>query len=308
MSHCGRNILLTIVLGATIFALGACSRPSLQSRGSEEFSFTGGYEGPDRPSAEAGRFRQLQLAQARGEPLTTGQGAKAGPAKRVAVSHSFTLELPDTDIEAVHRRHLSECGKLGCTIISTMLDRSHSRRISARSEVRIAPDAFPAFADILAAPPARIVTHSESADDKTAPMLDVEKRLEVKSALRDRLSAILREPGTKSPADLITIEKELAQVQGDIESTVAQLDYLRTITDTVHVVVTYDGIAAEAAGLDLSPLVRAVTNVGSTLVWSAANLTSFLAAILPWLPLVALVGWGVRRAIRRWRSARSAAA
>jgi hypothetical protein len=243
----------------------------------------------------------------RGEPVTTGQGAKPGPVKRVAVSHSFALELPDNDVEAVHRRHLSECGRLGCTVISTMLDRSHGRRISARSEIRIAPEAFAAFADILAAPPSRIVTHSETADDKTAPMLDVEKRLEVKSALRDRLSAILREPGTKTATELITIEKELAQVQGDIESTIAQLDYLRTLTETVHVVVTYDGLAAQAAGIDLSPLTRAGTNIGSTLVWSTASLISFVAAVVPWLPLIALAAWGVRRAIRRWRATRSAA-
>jgi hypothetical protein len=40
----------------------------------------------------------------------------------------------------------------------------------------------------------------------------------VKTALRDRLAAGLREPGTKSLADLANIEKELAQVQGDIEA------------------------------------------------------------------------------------------
>jgi hypothetical protein len=189
-----------------------------------------------------------------------------------------------------------------------MLDRSTAWRINARSEVRIAPDAFSAFADLLAAPPGRIVMHSETADDKTIPVLDTEKRLGLKSVLRDRLIAMLQEPGTKSPADLITIEKELAQVQGDIESIVAQRDYLRTITETVHVVIRYDGLAAEAAGVDLSPINQAGKNIGATFVVSVAALISFLAAIAPWLPLIALLAWGVRRALRRWRSARSAAA
>jgi hypothetical protein len=289
-----RDILLVMALGTTIVALGACARSS----SNVQYAGAPIYKAPP----EGGRFAQLRLEQAPAQSVTTGEGAQPGPVKRVAVSHTYTLQLPGADVEAVQRRHLSECGQLGCSVLSTQLDQSIARRISARTEVRIAPDKFPAFADILAAPPARIVTHSESADDKTAPMLDIEKRLEVKSALRDRLTAMLRDPVAKTPADLITIEKELAGVQGDIESIAAQLDYLRTITDTVHVVITYDGIAAEAAGLDLSPLVRAMTNVGSTLVWSAANLISFLAIVLPWLPLVALVIWGVRRAFRRWRA------
>src|SRR5215467_8344397 len=179
-----------------------------------------------------------------------------------------------------------------------MLDRSAAGRITARSEVRIAPHAFVAFADVLAAPPARIVTHSETADDKTAPMLDVEKRLEVKSALRDRLAAMLREPGTKSPADLATIEKELAQVQGDIEALAAQRDYLRTVTETVRVNISYVGRAAQAAGVDLSPIFGAGRGIVETLVQSVAALISFLAAVVPWLPLVALLAWAGRRAIR----------
>ncbi len=72
-------------------------------------------------------------------------------------------------------------------------------------------------------------------------MLDIDKRLEVKTALRDRLSAMLKDPSAKSAADLAAIEKELAQAQGDIEAAIAQRDYLRTITHTVRVDIAYDG-------------------------------------------------------------------
>jgi hypothetical protein len=36
---------------------------------------------------------------------------------------------------------------------------------------------------------------------------------------------------------------------------------------------------------------------------AAATLVTFLAAALPWLPLVALLGWGVRRLFRRRKAA-----
>jgi hypothetical protein len=120
--------------------------------------------------------------------------------------------------------------------------------------------------------------------------------------LRDRLSVMLQEPGPKSPAELATIEKELAEVQGDIESIAAQRDYLRTITETVRVNVSYVGLAAQAGGIDLSPISRTVSSIGATLVGSAAVLISFLVAIVPWLPIFALLAWAARRARRRWRA------
>jgi hypothetical protein len=227
--------------------------------------------------------------------------------KRLAVSHSFTLRLSSVEVEAVQQKHLAECRTLGCTVLNTRLDRSNEGRINARSSVRVAPDRYSEFARIIAAAPSVVITHSESVDDKTVPMIDVEKRLELKTALRGRLEAMLRDPGAKSAADLAALEKELAQVQGDIEAIIAQRDYLRTITETVSVDISYSGQAALVAGIDLSPIERAVHGIGRTLIESVAALISFLAAIVPWLPLVALLGWAVRGRLRRWKARKSQA-
>jgi hypothetical protein len=220
----------------------------------------------------------------------------------MAVSHVFSLRVPSNQVEAIHQKHLAECRKLGCSVLNTQLDRSNEGRIGARSSVRIAPDAYQAFAAIIQAPPADVITHSESADDKTIPILDIQKRLEVKSTLRDRLTAMLRDPGAKSTADLAALEKELAQVQGDIESAIAQREYLRTITETVRVDISYSGRAAQVAGIDFSPVKQAVDGIGRTAVGSTAWLISFLAAVAPWLPLLALRVWGGRVGLRRWRT------
>jgi hypothetical protein len=60
--------------------------------------------------------------------------------RRIAVSHTFSLRLPSSDIEAIQRKHLAECTKLGGTVLNTRLDQSNEGRIGARSLVRIAPD------------------------------------------------------------------------------------------------------------------------------------------------------------------------
>jgi hypothetical protein len=236
-----------------------------------------------------------------------GQVAQGAAGQHLAVTHAFTLRLPSIDVEAMQQKHLDECAKLGCTVLNTSLDRSIQGRVNARTSLRIAPDAYTAFAAIIAAPPAEVVTHSRSVEDKTIAVLDGDKRLEVKNTLRDRLAAMLHDPGTKSAADLAAIEKELAQVQGDIETVTAERDYLRTITETVRVDISYSGLAAQAGGIDLSPIRYAASGMGQTAVGSVAALISFAAAIVPWLPLIAIAIWGVRRGLRAWRARKAPA-
>jgi len=192
-------------------------------------------------------------------------------------------------------------------VLETRLDQLGDGRVNARASVRVAPERYPALAAVITAPPAEVTTQSERADDRTIAVLDVDKRLEVKTALRDRLTAMLNDPATKSVTDLIAIEKELVQAQGDIEAATTQRNYLRTITDTVQIDITYDGHQVVVAGYDFSPIKRAIDGIGGTFATSVASLITFVAAAAPWLPVIALLVWGARRGLRRWRTARSSA-
>jgi len=230
---------------------------------------------------------------------------QSGPTRHIAVTRGFALLLPSNEVAAVQQRHLSECTKLGCIVLETRLDRLSEGRISARASVRVAPDHYSAFEAVITAPPAEVTTKSERAEDRTVAILDVDKRLEVKTALRDRLTAMLKDPGSKSVADLAAIEKELAQAQGDIEAAIAQRDYLRTITETVRVDILYDGRPVVVGGYDLSPIKRAADGIGQTLITSVASLIVALAAVVPWLPVIVFVVWAVLRSFRRWRARRA---
>jgi Domain of unknown function (DUF4349) len=271
--------------------------PGLGMFGGRPESLAGGYPGP-----AGGVSDDLVLAQLANPPRSPQQ---SGPARHIAVTRGFTLRLPSDEVAAVQERHLAECAKLGCTVLETRLDRLSEGQIRASASVRVAPDRYPALAAIITAPPAEVTSQSERAEDRTVAILDVDKRLEVKTALRDRLTAMLRDPGTKSAADLAAIEKELAQVQGDIEAAIAQREFLRTITETVRVDITYDGRPVVLAGYDLSPIKRAADDVGQIFITSIASLIVALAAAVPWLPVIAFVVWGIRWGLRRWRAQRA---
>jgi hypothetical protein len=245
-----------------------------------------------------------EAAQAPVSAATRAQQPTAG--RHIAVTHGFVLRLASGEIEATQQKHLAECVRLGCSVMSTRLDRANEDRVSARSSVRIAPDRYGALAAFIAAPPAKVISHSEIAEDNTIAVLDVDKRLESKSALRERLGAMLRDPSAKTVAELVAIEKELAQVQSEIETATAQREYLRTITETVRVDMSYSGTAVVVGGTDFSPVKRAIDGIGQTFAASIGSLIWFLAAAAPWLPLMAFAAWFIRRRVRRWKAERAA--
>jgi hypothetical protein len=215
------------------------------------------------------------------------------------------LRIPSREIEVIQQRHVAECIKLGCSILSTSIDRSDAGRVSAHASVRIKPESFDALAVVLAAPPAQITARAQSAEDLATPIEDVERRLAAKMILRDRLTAMLHDQTTKTAVDLITIEKELAQAQTDIEALTAQRENLTTRTDNVRVEITYLGAISQIGAADLTPIYQAVGTISQTIVNSVSWLISSLAAIVPWLPVIGLIWWISRRLTRRWRRLRN---
>lgn len=218
--------------------------------------------------------------------------------RRIAFSENFVVELPGSAVEATQQKTLEACLAAGCSVLNTRLDRLRDGSVEGSISVRIAPDKYQAFADAITAPPARLVSHAETAEDKTIPLLDIEKRLGAQIALRDRLAEMLKQAGT-SVGDLVAVEKQLADVQGAIESETAQRDYLRTITDTVKVDVSYNGLIQQAGPVDLSPIRIAFDRFVQTVIESFGDMVDWVAFALPWLPLAALGGWGAFRIVRR---------
>jgi len=235
----------------------------------------------------------------RGAMRAMAMAAPPGAAdRRIAFSHEFAVELPNSAVEATQQKNLTDCLAAGCTVLNSRLDRMPDGAVQGSISVRIAPDRYQAFAEAVTAPPARLVSHAETAVDETAPMLDIDKRLAAQMVLRDRLLELLKQAGG-SVGDLVSVEKQLADVQGTIESETAQRDYLRTLTDTVKVDVAYNGLIQQAGPFDLSPIRAAADRFAHDVIFSVGQLISCVALALPWLPLAALAGWIAHWLIRR---------
>src|SRR5262249_37567559 len=132
-----RRILLAALTAST---LAACSQstPDNFSDGSSGY-LLGGLEA----SGESQHLRLAQLPNVQSPPQQTG------PARRIAVTRSFTLRLPGSDVAAVQERHLTECARLECTVLETRLDQLGDGRVSARASVRVTPERYPALAAVI---------------------------------------------------------------------------------------------------------------------------------------------------------------
>ncbi|MDI4237246.1 DUF4349 domain-containing protein [Bradyrhizobium sp. Arg237L] len=97
------------------------------------------------------------------------QGNSSSAERRLAITHRYTLRVPSAETEAIQQKHMAECAKLGCSILSTSIDRSNEGRINARASVRIKPESFDAFAAVLTAPPAQVTMHAQSVEDIAVP-------------------------------------------------------------------------------------------------------------------------------------------
>src|SRR5476651_1316681 len=49
----------------------------------------------------------------------------SGDGRRLEVTHQFTLRVPNAETEGIQQKHIAECIKLGCAIVSTSIDRSN---------------------------------------------------------------------------------------------------------------------------------------------------------------------------------------
>lgn len=243
--------------------------------------------------------------QASSSPMAKTVGSGNPGQQRLALSHHFDIGLPKDAVERVHRKQADLCLKSDCSVLSSSVNRHDNGMTSASLSVRIAPAALDPFINSLSESPSHILSHSETADDKTVATLDIEARLNAKKALLGHLQDMQEKASAKGAlSDLLAIEKELSQAQADIEAATSEYNYLHTLTETVKVDISYQSDYVREPEDKFRPIINAFYGIKEKLINSVAFLIIFTASIVPWLPFIALVIWGLRRLFRLRRKAR----
>jgi Domain of unknown function (DUF4349) len=170
--------------------------------------------------------------------------------------------------------------------------------------LRVPADQYDAVVDKLAAL-GELTNRTESSQDVTAELVDVQSRVDSMTASVARVRALLGQAA--NIADVISIESELAAREADLESLQQQQAALtgRVAMSTVSLSLTAitDQSATTEPVTDDSGFVAGLRDGWAALVAFAGWIGGAIGALLPFLPVLLAAGlaiwWAVRRLRRR---------
>jgi len=222
----------------------------------------------------------------------------------IAYSYNYQLEFPPNNTEAVMQAHRDRCLAAGfdvCQVISSSVSSQSANRSYANLNIRAVPawlDGFRAgLEDETGDVGGRINASTMSSADLTRSILDSDARLTAKRALRDRLNTLL-ERGDANIEELIQIERELARVQGEIESGDAQLRAMRARVSMSTANLQYTTRFTPTGGGAFDPVSDAIENSVRYFSSGLGGVITFVSLGAPWLILILPLIW----LLLRWRA------
>jgi hypothetical protein len=127
-------------------------------------------------------------------------------------------------------------------------------------------------------------------EDLTRAITDTDARLRALKSLRTRIEALIASrPGKLS--DLLEAERELARVQGEIDSFESNLSVMRARVAMSAMDLTYQSREVAVGGGTFAPLSDAFTSFFSIMARSLAALIVFFAALLPFALVLGPIGY-----------------
>ncbi len=302
-----------LAIGLSVLMLAGCGSPSERSD-----AYTGGGKEvlyADAAAAAADATAAAATATDAAASAATESAAAAPDSTSVrtvpagvpmlAYSYRYGIETPAGKVRQLAGRHEAACVAAGpalCQITSSSVAEAGEDRLMARLELRAAPAWLKRFREGLSsdakAAGGRVTSSNVSSEDLSRQIVDTEARLRAMTTLRDRLQALLADrPGKLS--DLVEIERELARVQGDIDSTTSQLAVMRGRVAMSEVTLTYESRSVLAPRGVWSPLVGAFTDFIGIVAWTLAAMVRLVAWLLPWVLIGGGLIWLFRKRLPR---------
>lgn len=230
----------------------------------------------------------------------------------LAYLYTYGFALPSKAVAPTAKSHAQICIDAGpdiCQVLSSNTSSENSDYVSASLRLRAEPEWLETFKRTLQSSVETAkgeMTHSGvSAEDLTRSILDTDARLKAQKTLRTRLEGLLATRDAKLP-DLLALERELARVQGKIESATTQLNVLRKRVSMSVVDINYQTKQVAVSRGAFSNVGRAIKGFVGDFADGLAHVIEFFARILPWLLLVILPGLWLLRRLWRGRKAKKA--
>ena len=232
------------------------------------------------------------------EPQAGGAGGGEAIAQQyIAYSHSVGMRLPVSAIEPTLQGHIDACNKAGptvCMVTNSWMNAYSEDEASASLNLRATPAWIDQFlngveAEAKAAK-GEITNRQTTAEDLTVSIIDTDARLKAQQTLQARLEQLLADrPGKLG--ELLETERELARVNGEIDSLKSSLAALRQRVNMSQLSIGYETKRNPVSQGALEPLARAFGDFFYNLSSALAAVITAFAVGLPWLILIGAFLW-----------------
>jgi hypothetical protein len=198
-----------------------------------------------------------------------------------------------------------------CQILAANVNESGPDYVYASLSLRAAPDWLTGFRGGLEGDArdaeGRVAGTTVVAEDLTRAIVDTEARLRAQRTLAERLEGLLATQ-TDDVGDLLSVERELARVLGEIDSATAQLEVMRRREEMSVLDLSYASAPVPLSRNAFAPLGRAFNEFFMVFAGAAGMIVSLVAFVLPWVIVAVPAVWALRRWWRARRARRAAAA
>jgi hypothetical protein len=236
-------------------------------------------------------------------PGATKAGRSEAPAPinlpQLAYSHSYGLELPGREIRPMVERHQQACADAGPTVCQVLGADIHDAQgeTAAMLKLQAQPMWLSAFRARLdgdaSAAGGKVTASGTESEDLSRDLVDTEAALKAKIVLRDRLQGLLAHHQGKL-GELVSVEHNLAQVQGEIDAAQSELRMMRTRVQTSVLTVDYHTLPAPVSARAAAPLKASLDGAFAVFMRGAGLLVTVSAALAPFL-VVGVPVWLVLR-------------
>jgi len=208
----------------------------------------------------------------------------------IAVKHKLEILAPDSEIPRAWESTVNFCGTIQCVVMaSSITTKTRDTTASGSMVLRVIPEDLKKLFDHVQKL-GNIVQHVTESEDKTAAVVDTDAKIKNLTSFRDSLRAMLARPSV-TVKDFVEIQKQLTEVQSELDSETAQRKILANETEKVAVEITFAAERASQHASAFTPIWEALRESGSDMAVSVAWLISAIVTVIPWLVLVVPVCW-----------------
>tara|TARA_Y100000052_G_scaffold26765_2_gene32382 strand:+ start:6390 stop:7268 length:879 start_codon:yes stop_codon:yes gene_type:complete len=234
------------------------------------------------------------------EPQIGGNGTSELPQRAgrfLAYTHNRTISVPTDDLKALLDQHTKICmdaGPQNCLVTNSNVNGLGTEYANGHLSLKAAPDWALPFLDglpeALSDADATVSASSTSATDLTSQIIDTDAQLTALKTLRGRLQTLL-ENRDGDLSELLSVERELARVQGQVDSYEANLANLRQRVAMSDVYLNYEAKVSPVSQSVWRPLTSAFDDFFEGVAEALGGIVRILPFLIVWIPLLAGLFW-----------------